>query len=87
MNNRGNIELEAAIIAACMREESGRRIIALGVKAEYFTDPELRLFYDCIAKLTAAGSSTDLVTVDSQLKIDGKGDHSVRLAEVYSSVS
>ena len=86
MNNRGNIELESAIIAACMREESGRRMIALGVKTEYFTDPELRLFYDCIAKLTAAGSSTDLVTVDSQLKIDGKGDHSVRLAEVYAAV-
>ena len=86
MKNSGNIELEQAIIAACMREESGRRMIALGVKAEYFIDPELRLFFGCIEKLTAAGSQTDLVTLDSQLKIDGKGDHSVRLAEIYSAI-
>lgn len=85
--NLANVDLERALIGACLHEETGSRIMSLGVKPEMFTGDEYRAIFRTIAGLTASGASTDCVTVASQMSISGMGDHAEAIGECFNSIT
>lgn len=66
--------LEVAIIRVCLEDHDGRWAVISGTTVDAFTDSRCRTIYQAILDREDVGESSDIVTVDADLKAAGKID-------------
>jgi len=66
--------LEVAIIRVCLEDHDGRWAVISGTTADAFTDTRCRTIYQAILDREDVGESSDIITIDADLKASRKID-------------
>ena len=74
MNQPQSIEMEEAVLSACLIETTAMSMVSNKLRAEMFYDPKHQKVFEALQHMYAAGTAIDILTVTEELRKRGQID-------------